>query len=95
MWPKCGEAFNSDSLMVWHLQNVHATNKGRIVIERFTCGQNGCERIFSTRVSIFKKHLKSNRHDLEQVPLADIESVSHPLQNRHTVITQLTTSSKS
>lgn len=48
-----------------------------IFIERFTCGQNGCERTFNTRVSIFKKHLKSHQHDVEQVPLdfhQDVES---------------------
>ena len=66
--PKCGCIVpgNENSLM-WHLKNIHHIIIGREFTESVTCNQNECQRTYSGRVSILKKHLKKHAESDDDV----------------------------
>ena len=58
--PKCGHFIpGNESSVLWHLKGIHNIVHGRIFTENVTCRQEGCERTFSGRTTVFVKHLKT------------------------------------
>ncbi|KAJ8017747.1 hypothetical protein HOLleu_44629 [Holothuria leucospilota] len=59
---KCGHVIPGDAkVVIWHLRHVHNVFHGRSFTESITCGQDGCERTFSGRTYVFRKHLRNHR----------------------------------